>query len=418
MSPDLRCFAAEGGAARRLHFRPPMLTTKTLYVLLLTALVSGCAMVDTEVEGEPDEAELGTSEANGNYGWTSYSVVPVFFVPRDWDVASGEVVAEAASIRSALGEIQGYFANRLGHSFDLHGLQVVQGEGNKEAYGIGWNGRDIYVDGVDINGNVEASVVEELSRRGFPVPPGQNESGYVVVMLVKGAGGWAGSREFGGANAGWSIVGDWCIDSLNGELAEGQYGWGSGRRPQIGALAHEIGHAFGFDHPDAYGGTFDMSVMGNWWDYPTIGFSDEDRRRAVSEKVPYFCRKVALRAESGQYAVAEGGGGGEVRADRWAVGPWETFTLAHASYGSRIGLRAASGQYVVAEGGGGREVLANRSAMGDWETFELVPMGGDSHALRAASGQHMVAEGGGGREVRADRWNVAGWETFHMVCAD
>lgn len=392
---------------------------KTTYALILMVLLAACDMIDSEVEGGPDEGDLETSEAfNGNYVWTSYSVLPIFFVPRDWDVNGAEVQGEANSIRSALGEIQGYYGNKLGRSFDLHELQVIQADGNKEAYGIRWNGRDIYADGIEITGNLEGAVVDELYRRGFPVPPGQNESGYVVVMFVKGAGGWAGGREFGGANGGWAIVGDWCIDSLNGELADWQYGWGSGRGPQTGALAHEIGHAFSFDHPDAYGLGNDTSVMGNWWDYPIIGFNDEDRRRANDEKVPFFCRRVGLRAASGQYVVAEGGGGGEVRADRWARGPWETFTIARSSFGSRIGLQAASGQYVVAEGGGGREVLANRWAMGGWEIFELVPLGGDSHALRAASGQHMVAEGGGGREVRADRWNIAGWETFHMVCAD
>jgi hypothetical protein len=387
---------------------------KATFVLFLTALLAACS-----VEGDPGDGELDSSEAgSGSYVWTSYSVVPIFFVPRDWDVNSAEVQGEADAIRSALGEIQGYYAGRLGHGFDLHGLQIVQAEQNKEAYGIQWNGRDIYVDGVDIVGNVEAAVVDELYRRGYPVPPGQDESGYVTVMFVKGAGGWAGSREFGGANGGWSILGDWCIDSLNNDLAEGQYGWQSGRRPQTGALAHEIGHAFGFDHPDAYGQPFDVSVMGNWWDYPTIGFSDEDRRRAVYEKVPFFCRRVGLVADSGQYVVAEGGGGAEVNANRWARGPWETFTLDRVSFGSRVGLQSATGQFLVAEGGGGREVRADRWQHGPWETFELVPMGGDRHALRAASGQFVVAEGGGGGVVNANRWNAAGWETFHMVCAD
>jgi hypothetical protein len=387
---------------------------KATFVLLLTTLFAACS-----VEGDPADGELESSEAgSGSYVWTSYSVLPIFFVPRDWDVSSAEVQAEANSIRSALGEIQGYYGSRLGHGFDLHGLQIVQGEQNKEAYGIQWNGRDIYVDGVDIVGNVEATVTDELYRRGYPVPPGQNESGYVTVMLVKGAGGWAGSREFGGANGGWSIVGDWCIDSLNNELAEWQYGWGSGRRPQIGALAHEIGHAFSFSHPEDYGSGNDTSVMGNWWDYPTIGFNDEDRRRALDEKVPFFCRRVGLVAESGQYVVAEGGGGAEVNANRWARGPWETFTINRVSFGSRIGLQTDSGQFVVAEGGGGREVRADRWQQGPWETFELVPMGGDRHALRADSGQFVVAEGGGGGVVNANRWNAAGWETFHMVCAD
>ena len=36
---------------------------------------------------------------------------------------------------------------------------------------------------------------------------------------------------------------------------------------------------------------------------------------------------IHLRANNGQYVCAEGGGGGEVVADRDALGPWETFRL-------------------------------------------------------------------------------------------
>lgn len=36
---------------------------------------------------------------------------------------------------------------------------------------------------------------------------------------------------------------------------------------------------------------------------------------------------LALRTADEKYVVAEGGGGGHVRADRAAVGPWETFTV-------------------------------------------------------------------------------------------
>ena len=157
---------------------------RTAYVILFSALLAACDLVDSEVAGGSDD-QLETSEAaNGNYVWTSYSVLPIFFVPRDWDVSSAEVQNEASSIRSALGEIQGYYGGALGKSFDLHGLQVVQADGNKEAYGIQWNGRDIYADGIEITGNLEGAVVDELYRRGFPVPPGQNESGYVAVSYT------------------------------------------------------------------------------------------------------------------------------------------------------------------------------------------------------------------------------------------
>jgi hypothetical protein len=38
---------------------------------------------------------------------------------------------------------------------------------------------------------------------------------------------------------------------------------------------------------------------------------------------------------------------------------------------SRIHLRADNGQYVCAEGGGGGEVVANRDSAREWETFTV-----------------------------------------------
>jgi hypothetical protein len=113
---------------------------------------------------------------------------------------------------------------------------VVQANGPKEAYHIIWNGRNIYEDGVEFDGNMEAAVVGELHDRGYPTPPAQNEDGYSALIFVKGAGGWAGGREFPEADGGWAILGDRAIDSIQGQVPEGAYWW-SGRRIQTGAAA-------------------------------------------------------------------------------------------------------------------------------------------------------------------------------------
>lgn len=85
------------------------------------------------------------------------------------------------------------------------------------------------------------------------------------------------------------------------------------------------------------------------------------------------CRSVALRANNGQYVCAEGGGGGEVVANRGHIKEWETFELIQLDDGA-VALRANNGQYVCAEGGGGGKVVANRTAIGPWETFALVEL--------------------------------------------
>ncbi len=77
--------------------------------------------------------------------------------------------------------------------------------------------------------------------------------------------------------------------------------------------------------------------------------------------------------------VAENGGGGNVNANRTSAGPWESFRLLNLEgrsdfqTGDRVALQAANGQYMVAENGGGGSssgsVKANRAAVGPWETF-------------------------------------------------
>jgi hypothetical protein len=228
------------------------------------------------------------------YGWPDHSVIPVLFVPTDWSVESAEVQGEAASLRTALDEIRTFYARENGDwTFTLNPLEVVQGHGPRTKYHIIWNGRNIYEDGVDFDGNMEHEVVNELHGRGFPTPVAQNESGYSVLIFVKGAGGWAGGREFPDADGGWAILGDWTIDSIDGTVQEGAYWW-SGRRLQIGASAHELGHTFDLPHPDAHGATFDTSIMGNWWDYPTTGLSDWERDHLVNVKASFFQERGGL----------------------------------------------------------------------------------------------------------------------------
>jgi hypothetical protein len=224
------------------------------------------------------------------YPWPDYSVVPILFVPTDWSISSGEVQAEAAALRSAMHEIQRFYGdNNTGHTFTLNPLQVVQANGAKEDYHIIWNGRNIYEDGVEFDGNMEAAVVGELHDRGFPTPEAQNESGYSSLLFVKGAGGWAGGREFIAGDGGWAILGDWAIDSIQGQVPEGAYWW-SGRRIQTGASAHELGHTFDLPHPDAYGGAWDSTIMGYFWLYPTAGLNDYDRGILLGEKLAFFAR--------------------------------------------------------------------------------------------------------------------------------
>jgi hypothetical protein len=258
------------------------------------------------------------------YPWPDYSVIPVLFAATDWPVTSAEVQAEAAALRTAMAEIRQFYASQLGgRTFRLNDLSVVQALHPKEHYHIIWNGRNIYEDGVEFDGNMEHEVVSELHARGFPTPVAQNESGYSVIIFVKGAGGWAGAREFPQADGGWAILGDWAIDSIEGDVPEGAYWW-SGRRIQTGAAAHELGHTFDLPHPDAYGYPFHSTIMGNFWDYPTAGLNDWERRHVMEVKAPFFPATTISKAPTGvgisradgiPLGTIESGGAGSLRSN-------------------------------------------------------------------------------------------------------
>jgi M6 family metalloprotease-like protein len=144
---------------------------------------------------------------------------------------------------------------------------------------------------------------------------------------------------------------------------------------------------------------------------------------------------AALRTYGGQYVTAELGGGDVVNANRVAIGGWERFNLEVVESapnneggvlrnGSIVNLRTWNGLYWVAEGGGGGPVNANRIIPGGWEQFTVEKVGGspgdivrdrDFIALRASNGRYVVAENGGSGVVNANRVQRGGWETFRIL---
>src|ERR1041384_4418363 len=163
----------------------------------LALLAHGCGGFDAaEPDGSGGTDDVAASEQAVTYPWPLYSVVPIFFVPRDWSTTSTEGAAERAASSSAMADVRAYYQTKLGRTFTLNSEQLVQANGFKEAYGITWTpGRNIYIDSIQVSGAFEGAVASELHARGYPTPPDQNESGYSAMLFVKGAGGWAGGRE-------------------------------------------------------------------------------------------------------------------------------------------------------------------------------------------------------------------------------
>lgn len=83
---------------------------------------------------------------------------------------------------------------------------------------------------------------------------------------------------------------------------------------------------------------------------------------------------VRLRAQNGKFVVAENG---LVKANRDTGSTWETFKIMKVggtgpiNSNDKINLQAWDNRWVCAERGGGHEVKADRTAAGPWETFTL-----------------------------------------------
>ncbi len=183
--------------------------------------------------------------------------------------------------------------------------------------------------------------------------------------------------------------------------------------------AHELGHSLGIHHTDVGAPTPTMNATY----FGTAGRSLEnddmaalqcsENRYPVLPPVCTSCPAVALRADNGQWWVAENGGGTVINANRSAIGGWETFRLIDLG-GGNVALQCFNGQYVVAEGGGGQQLYCNRNAIGSWETFQRIDLGGGNIALQCANGQYVVAENGGGQGVYCNRNSIGPWETFFL----
>ncbi len=135
---------------------------------------------------------------------------------------------------------------------------------------------------------------------------------------------------------------------------------------------------------------------------------------------------ISLLGAHGKYVVAEDNGGGDVNADRSAIGSWEKFTLANSdSYtecirnNDSVQIRTGNGYYFSAQTNG--DLDADRTSGRSWETFTLINHtdsdgcleNGDIISLRSAHGKYVVAESNG--DANADRGAIGSWERFTVV---
>jgi len=117
--------------------------------------------------------------------------------------------------------------------------------------------------------------------------------------------------------------------------------------------------------------------------------------------------KISLKTFDNKYVVAEGNGGGDVNANRTAVGPWEKFTLVNhdtstcINDGDQVYLRTGSGHYFRATYPNGY-LDARAGAKNAWERFTFKNLtdnvgcleDGDRIALKSSHGGWINAGNG------------------------
>jgi hypothetical protein len=106
---------------------------------------------------------------------------------------------------------------------------------------------------------------------------------------------------------------------------------------------------------------------------------------------------------------------GGVHADRNAVGDWERFIMVQIPPGIQIALMSWQGLF-SAQGGGGGDVYANRAQVGQWETWALMRNQDRKVSFQSTDGHFLTAlnGGGGGSFCLCDRTAIGSWEEFYL----
>ena len=99
--------------------------------------------------------------------------------------------------------------------------------------------------------------------------------------------------------------------------------------------------------------------------------------------------RIALRGSNGFYVSPQGGGGGNIKINGQALGPWEPLIMEDLHVG-KVALVATNGQYVSPQNGGGGDVLANGLAVREWERLDLISLGVNQVAFRTATGHFLT----------------------------
>ena len=210
---------------------------------------------------------------------TEPAVQVIYAVPSDRE----ENTRYAAVVRDAILHVQDWYAEQLdGLTFAIEDptplICAVEDPAEYYEGEHGWN-----------------RVIESV-RHCAPVQHWSDE--YVWAIYIDAKFDCEGNGELGRGAAGITIVHRGDLEGLTnpdtftlcpGSPPRGTFGW-------IGGLAHELGHAFGLDHPpgcdDGLSNCDYAALMcfGFYWDYPETYLTNEDK--AILKTSPFLKHRL------------------------------------------------------------------------------------------------------------------------------
>ncbi len=225
------------------------------------------------------KGEMSAQASNG------YFVKPYLVYPSDKPIYPEYETA----VNKYLVELQDWYGKVVGVTFELAPLKVVKSTQNYQTMRCGVNPTVACLNNpAKLEGNLGKFVNEAIHG-------GQEKWDVQTAALVfaAGAGGYAGGSKIS-SDAGWAIVGDWVLEPISGKAntwgipCKYSDGWQcSGNTPK-GSPAHELGHAFGLDHPPAGS----PSIMASHGLYPTTGFLPSEIQQLKAS--PFFIKTQGL----------------------------------------------------------------------------------------------------------------------------